>query len=348
MLRLFRAGCVLLLVFCQTAAAADTKVSLRLFIWEDYFPQTLISDFTAKYGVSIEQVYYETDELKDETLINTGGGQGLDIIVGSRASFREYVKYGWLAKYPAARMENLAHIEKRWLPSGPLEGYSLPYLWGTVGIAYRSDKVPHKLSQWSDLFKPDPALQQRIMMTNDSRDTIGLALKSLGKSVNANNPDDLKAAEALLLAQKPFVREYSYPELDESSKLITGDIWVSLIYNGDAITLKELNEHIEFVVPATGTNLWIDDIAVLKQSKQQEHAWQFIDFINQPKNAALIAQHLYHASPNLGATPHLEKSFLEDPRIYPSQQTIDNSEFFEELSAQQLKKRNDIFLRVTK
>lgn len=343
---LLRACIIALTLWGTTAQAADQAKVLRLFIWEDYFPESVIESFEATHGIRVEQVYYETDELKDETLINTNGGEGMDLMVGSRASFREYAKYGWLSRFPAEPPANMQNIEKRWLPKGELKGVSVPYLWGTVGIGYRKDKVPEPLTDWMDLFKPNDPLKQKIMMTNDSRDTIGLALKSLGYSINSTSKSELKEAESLLLAQKPYVKAYSYPELDESSQLVTGEIWACLLYNGDAIALKDLNENIDFVVPPSGTNLWVDDIAVLKKSTHQKDAWTFVNYINEPKVAASIAAHLYYATPNKAARLHLEKSFLEDKRIYPSQATLENSEFFKPLSAQQNKQRNDIFLKV--
>ncbi|MCG8670822.1 MAG: spermidine/putrescine ABC transporter substrate-binding protein [Pseudomonadales bacterium] len=337
--------CILLFLVSATCAASTT---LQLFIWEDYFPEELLTAFENTHGVKIEQVFYETDELKDETLINTKGGQGLDLIVGSRASFREYAKYGWLNKYVDSDYSNLKHIDTQWLPKDQLVGYSLPYLWGTVGIAYRKDKVATTIDSWNDLFKPADELKGRIMMIEDSRDTIGLALKSLGHSINSSDKTELKEAERLLLAQKPFVKSYSYPKLDESAQIVKGDIWVSMIYNGDALLLKEYNNNISFVVPQEGTNLWVDDIAILKQSKNIEAAKTFINFINEPMNAAKIATYLNYASPNKSAHAHLKKGFLEDRRIHPNQSVIDKSEFYTELSPRQLKQRNDIFLKVMK
>lgn len=348
---LIRACCIALLMITQVVAQAAPAVqsgaeSLALFIWEDYFPNKVLRAFEKAHGIKVEQVHYETDELKDELLANTKGGIGLDLIVGSRASFRAYAQHGWLSAYPPETLKNLKHIAPRWLPDKPLKQHAVPYLWGTVGIAYRKDKVTQPITSWSDLFQPAATLKQRIMMINDSRDTIGLALKSLGYSLNSTSPDELKQAERLLLAQKPYVKRYGYPSLDESSPLVTGDIWVSLLYNGDALGLRELNENIGFIVPEAGTNLWIDDIAVLEQSGNKAAAWTFIDFINQPEQAAAIARHLNYATPNQAARSFLENSFLNDPHIYPSQDIIDKSEFFKELSPRQLKQRNDIFLRV--
>ena len=340
-----RTGLFLFILACsfQNEAAAST---LRLFIWEAYFPDEVLTEFEKQTGIKVEQVYYETDELKDETLISTQGGEGLDLIVGSRVSFKEYVKYGWLSSYTELAIKNLNNIEERWLPQGALRGYSLPYLWGTVGIAYRKDKVTVPIDSWQQLFKPDTNLKQRIMMINDSRDTIGLALKALGYSINSSSTQMLKQAETLLLAQKPYVKKYSYPTLDEKSALVTGDIWMSMIYNGDAITLQDYNNQISFVVPKEGTNLWIDDIGVLKKSGNPVAAWQFIDFINQPQIAAKISAFTFYASPNKNAKAYLKPAFLADSRIFPNQEIIEKSEFFKDLSAKQLKSRGDIFLKV--
>lgn len=346
---LLRACLFCFLTVCPLANATDNpQKTLKLFIWENYFPDELITKFKKQHGIQVEQIYYETDELKDETLIQTNGGQGMDLIVGSRASFVNYKKLGWLSPYKKDDLPNLKHIDTHWLPDGDLKSYSIPYLWGTVGIAFRKDKVSTPIKEWKDIFQPNATLNQKIMMINDSRDTLGLALKALGYSINSTNSDELATAEKLLLKQKPFVKTYSYPSLDKNAAIVKGDIWVSLIYNGDALFLNELNPNIDFVVPEDGTNLWVDDIAVFKSSNNKEYAWKFINFIHEPEHAAAIAKHLYYATPNKTAHQYLDKAFLEDKRIYPSAETIARSEFFKELSPKQLKQRNDIFLKVVK
>mgnify|MGYP003386797974 CR=1 FL=1 len=320
---------------------------LTLYNWSEYFDEELITLFEAKYNVNIHQVFYETDELKDEYLISTNGGEGLDVIIGSDVSFKTYIKRNWLASIDNRKIPNLKNIDKRWRETSPtLITYSAPYLWGTVGIAYRKDKISSPVSSWLDLFRPQAALKNRIIMIDDSRDTLGLALKALGYSTNSTTPFELGSAEKLLKNQRPFVSKYSYINLSEKSSLVTGDTWMTMVYNGDGLALKDINPNIEFVVPKEGTNLWVDHIAVLESSKNKELAYAFINFINTPENAAQLASTLHFASPNSSATTHLEKTFLDNTAIYPDIAILDKSESFAVFTPRKQKKRNEIYMRV--
>ncbi len=318
---------------------------LTLYNWSEYSDDALIATFEKENGIKINQVYYETDELKDEYLLSTNGGEGLDIIVGSEASFRNYLKRQWLAPVTSSSIPNLKHIAPRW-SSSRISDYSVPYLWGTVGIVYRKDKIPDTISSWLDIYRPQPALKDKIVMIDDSKDTLGLALKALGYSLNSTQVNELAAAEKLLRKQKPYVKNYGYINLSEESSLIKGDVWMTMVYNGDGLTLQEMHPGIKFVVPQEGTNIWTDHIAVLNTSTQKDLALKFINFINEPKNAAQLAVSLNFATPNAGATEYLPTSFLNDPSIYPDKTIVEKSESYTDLKPREQKKRNEIYLRV--
>lgn len=337
----------LALIICSNVFADEVKLPvLTLYNWSEYIDESLLRAFEAHHKVSVKQVFYETDELKDEYLITTNGGEGLDLIIGSDASFKTYAKRGWIAAFDKKLIPNLMHIDPRWANATPqLSPYTIPYLWGTIGIAYRTDKIRTPISSWLSLYRPSSELKGKIMMIDDSRDTLGFALKALGYSINSTATNELADAEKLLKEQRPFVSKYSYINLSENSSLISGKTWITMVYNGDGLSLSEMAPNISFIVPKEGTNLWVDHIAVVEKSKQKALAYQFINFINDPKNAAQLATHLNFASPNTGAINHLDKSFLENKAIYPEESILEKSEYFRTLSPREQKKRNEVYLR---
>ena len=251
--------------------------------------------------------------------------------------------------HPSVRRKspNLIHIDKRWLEAFPgLEGYTVPYFWGTMGIAYRKDLVQAPLTSWMDILQPAESLRGRIGMVENSRDALGMALKALGYSVNSTDSKQIKAAEQLLLAQKPYVKTYTYIALNEESALVTGDIIATMIYSGDALMVQEHHEEIDYVVPTEGGNIWVDYLVVLENSKNKELAVAFLNFLNEPENAAQLAEFVYYATPNMAAEKLLPAEFLEDPIIYPSQAVLSRSEFYKPLPPRASKKRNIAFSRV--
>ncbi|MCU0837824.1 MAG: spermidine/putrescine ABC transporter substrate-binding protein [Rhodospirillales bacterium] len=343
-----RAFAVLLCALLAAPATADDAPNeLSLLIWTEYLDPEVIAEFEAAHNVRIKRTYFESDDARDR-IVQEVEGHGFDLALVNDVMVGPYAKRGWLAPIDKNAIPNLSHIGARWLSAYPsVETFGVPYFWGTLGIAYRRDLVKGPVSSWLDLFRPDESLRGRIIMIYDSRDTIGMALRALGHSVNSTDPEHLAEAGRLLEEQKPFVRSYSYVSLSETSGLVTGEFWMSMIYNGDAYLLKNYNENIEFIVPKEGTNLWTDYFVVFKTSPRKELAFKFLNFLSEPAISARLAQYLHYATPNLSAQKFLPPDFLTDPLIYPPPEVVARSETYAALPAQTTKARNAIFARLT-
>ena len=348
---------ILVIIFCLVLfslgiAHTDGKSvsngkELVILNWSEYIDPELVEEFEKKFHVKIKEVYYETDELRDEMLLQTDG-KGYDVIVASGSAVPQYITQNWLVPLDSVNIPNLKHIDPKWRNAHPqIKGYIVPYLWGTVGIAYRKDLISDDITSWKQLFQPKEYLRKKIVMINDSRDTISHALKALGYSLNSNDPKQHEEAEQLLMAQKPFVKEYSYIALDEESALVKGDILMTMIYNGDALTVKDHHPAITYVVPKEGSMLWVDCLVVMKTSKNKALAMEFINFLNEPKNAARLAEYLYYATPNTAAEKLLPQEHLKNPLIYPSKEVLERCEIYKNPLPRILKKRNEIFSMLT-
>jgi len=340
-----------LFVFVSSVAfAADSSLhpeprELVLLNWSEYIDPDLVEKFEKQFNVKFREVYFESDDLRDDMMLETDG-MGYDLALVNGISVDLYRKRGWLSPVSETQIPNLKHIDSRWLDAFPgLKGYTVPYFWGTMGIAYRKDLVPAPLTSWMDILQPAESLRGRIGMVENSRDALGMALKALGYSANSTDSKQIKAAEQLLLAQKPYVKTYTYIALNEESALVTGDIIATMIYSGDALMVQEHHEEIDYVVPTEGGNIWVDYLVVLENSRNKELARAFLNFLNEPENAAQLAEFVYYATPNKGAEKLLPAEFLEDPVIYPSEAVLSKSEFYKPLPPRAMKKRNIAFSR---
>ncbi|MGD8644431.1 MAG: spermidine/putrescine ABC transporter substrate-binding protein, partial [Chromatiales bacterium] len=194
---------------------------------------------------------------------------------------------------------------------------------------------------------PQPALHGKIVMIEDPRELVGMALKALGHSINSENLTELAEAERLLQEQRPLVKSYSYVSLTERSALVTGEAAAAMVYNGDALMLQQYEPNIRFVVPPEGTGMWVDYLAVLSSSPRKALAARFIDFMNRPEIAARNAEYLYYATPNRAAERLLPSEFLADDRIYPNAETLRRSEpFVTKLAPRAVKARQKIYARL--
>ncbi|MCP4022306.1 MAG: spermidine/putrescine ABC transporter substrate-binding protein, partial [Desulfobacteraceae bacterium] len=239
------------------------------------------------------------------------------------------------------------NIDPGWMNVRPeIKAYAVPYIWGTIGIAYRKDLIKKKLDSWMDLFKPETRLRGKIVMINDSKDIVGAGLKALGYSLNSETLSQYDEVRTLLHAQKPYVFDYSYVVLNKNSALIKGDIWMAMVYNGDGLVLQEQDPRISFVAPREGTNLWVDYLVILKHAKNKVLAAQFINFLNEPENAAQLSEYLMFATPNKSAMAHISAEYKNNKMIYPDEKILKKSEVYKILSPRVEKFRHIIFAEV--
>lgn len=339
---------ILPIILSAAPSYAQTPKPTELVIlnWAEYINEDLVKAFEKEYNANIKNKYFESDDARSEILLNTDG-KGVDLILANGASISNYRKKGWLQPIPAEKLNNFKYIDKRWIDSfDSAVGYSVPYFWGTTGIAYREDLVSAPITSWMQFFNPSVELKGKILAVKSSRDIIGMALKALGYSANSEDSKELYEAESLLISFKPSIARFGYINLDERSSLVRGDIAATMIYGGDALNVAEFNENIKYVIPKEGGNIWVDFFVISSQSKNIDLALKFLDFINRPKWAALNAEDMYLATPNNAAKKLLSTEIINNNVIYPDEQSLINSEFYKDLKPRALRKRALIFSRI--
>ena len=322
---------------------------LTLLNWADYMNPELVEEFEDQFNVNIHQVMFDSDDNRDQLLVSTDG-KNFDIAVVDGNSLQGYVQRGWLANITEKEIPNIKYIIPKW--GSAYEGandHAVPFFWGTVGIAYRADMVKKPITSWMDILKPAEELHGKIFMLPQSRELIDIALKALGHSVNSSGDlDAYRQAKTILLEQKQYVKKYDVPSVREESALVSGEILAAATYSGDAAALQEINENITFVVPSEGSILWVDYLVVMAKSDKKKLAMEFINFLNDPQNAAEHAEYMCYATPNAGAEKLLPKEFFADPLIDPTEDILEKCEIEKKLPARVYKSRNTIFMEVTR
>ncbi|MGQ7847948.1 ABC transporter substrate-binding protein [Granulosicoccus sp. 3-233] len=316
--------------------------SLKVYTLPDYLAPELVSEFEQLHDTTIEFSYFDSDEARDQELAITNGS-GHDVLLVNRLQIPKYVRRAWLHPLSTEDIPNMRHIDQRWSDTlGDVSHYAVASLWGILGIGYRQDQIPEGLGSWKELLQPRDALRNRISMPAYTRELIAIAMKKNDLSVNTSDEAMIVEAGRQLLEQKPFVRYYGYPLLDENSDLVTGKVWAGAFYNGDVLSLQRFNNNIRFVFPEEGGIIWSGYLAVAQSSNNKSLAFAFIDFLNEPTVAARQAEFSSLATPNKAARAHLPKAYLEHPDIHPAGDMIERSEFLESLPPRSQKQINII------
>lgn len=319
-------------------ASAET---LTILNWEDYLSDEVVTRWEQETGSKIKQVYFDSDAERDEMLI-AYDSDAIDIAVIDETTSRSYGKSEILLDLSTANLPNTENNDELW--SQRCSQYSVPYTYGTIGIAYRTDKVKSPPASWADFLNPPDDLTGHIAVLKESSDTLLPALMQRGYSNNTSNKDELKQAFKDMEQIIPHVLTFEYPITYLSANPEDDQLHMAQVYSGDHWTMNEIqnSENWEYVVPEEGTVIWTDCLAILNSSKKKDLALQFVDFINRPEIAAINSEEIYFASTSSAARELQSEEFLADQSVYPGKKTLEGQHYYGTLDIESRKLRNRI------
>jgi spermidine/putrescine-binding protein len=318
----------LISIFALLSGCGQKSVVLNVFNWGEYIDPELITKFEQETGIKINYELFDTNESMMAKLET--GGTDYDVIFPSDYVIEEMISKGMLLKIDFNNVPNFKYIDERFKNLGydPNNEYSIPYFWGTLGIIYNTDLVDEPVTSWDILW--DEKYSGQILMLKSMRDTVGVALKKLGYSVNSTNPKEIEEAKNLLLQQKSLVNGYYVDEIVDM--MINGDAAIALNWSGAAMDIYWQGvENINYAVPREGSNLWFDCMVIPKTSKHKEEAEMFINFLLDPDNAYQNTTFVGYSTPNKAALEMMRDDspeVVEMEAYLPSDDVLDRCEVF--------------------
>ena len=325
----------------EKVETSSEQQQLFLFNWGNYIDPELIKEFEAETGI---QVVYETFDSNDamEAKLKQGGTR-YDIVFPSESSITKLVNQNLLQKLDHSKIKGLENISPFLLNSPVDKGnqYTVPYFWGTVGIMVNTKYIdPESIQTWNDLWKED--FKNKVLVLDGNREALGMALQSLGYSLNSKNEDELKAAEQKLKELKPNVRAVLNEEIKTMMKLEEAPIGMG--YSGDAAAVAEENPNVQYILPKDGSAVWTDNFAIAHTAVNIDGAYAFINFMLRPENAARNAEYVGYSTPNEKAKELMDPEVTSDETYYPSEEIINSLEHYEYLGNDWIQKYNEAFL----
>lgn len=235
----------------------------------------------------------------------------------------------------------------------PGNKYSMAWQSGITGLAYDPKKVGKKITSWNDLL--DPAYKGKVGMFADNEDLPNSALCAIGVDPAKSTEADWEKAAKWLEKGKPLVRQY-YTQ-DYIQALSRGDIWISMAWSGDVFQANASGAHLEFAVPKEGAPIWTDNMCIPKYSEHALDAMTYMDFVYQPKIAAMLAEYINYITPVPGCKSVIasdaakasgaDKASLEglvtSPLIFPPASEFSRLHYYRTLTASEQKTWNGIF-----
>jgi spermidine/putrescine transport system substrate-binding protein len=306
----------------------EAAKEIVLLNWEEYFDLSVLDDFERETGIKVRlEEYGQAAELIARVQSEPAT---YDVVITDDNTMEFLIKAKILEELDISRLPNFQHIdpELKDLFFDRGNRYTLPYLYGTTGLAVNTKFTARPVTSWRALL--DPAFKGRIALFDDPRDVMTAILSCLDLPLNSTDPESLKQAEEVArgLRDNGVVLD-DYVPLEK--RLIEGDIWITMAYSGDLLKAARECPEIAYVIPQEGSNKWTDNYAISRHSRNVVEAHVFLDFVMRPEIAARISNSQFYASPNKDATPLIEEAILTNPIIYPSKDLLARCEYMRDV-----------------
>ncbi|UHA75963.1 ABC transporter substrate-binding protein [Paenibacillus sp. 481] len=321
---------VLAVMLALTALAGCTsdKQTLNLYSWADNFDPETLKKFETEFNVKVNYTQFANNE---ELLAKIkAGGAGYDVIQPSDYMVASMIKQDLLEPLNKTNIPNFQYIADRFKSPDydPDSKHSIVYTWGVTGIAYNKKYVKEPITSWNDLW--NEKYKGKVLLLDDNREMIGMALKKAGKTNSSTNEADVKAAVDDLRTLVPNVLAFDTDNIKQ--KLITEEGWIATVWSGDAAFSAKENKDLAYVVPKEGSTIFADTYAIPKGSKNKELAEKFINFMMDPQNSAQNYEYVGYSNPVTKAKEFHSKEYLDNSMINLTDEELARTEWLADVS----------------
>lgn len=313
----------MLALLCSSPVMAGEKI--YVYNWTEYIPESVLAQFTDETGIEVVYTTYESNETMYAKL-KLVKEDGYDVVFPSTYFVSKMGREGLLHPLDHALLPNKKDLDPRLLDKPYDRGnvYSIPYMWGSTGIAYNSSVIPEgEVTSWKDLW--NPKYKGKLLLQDDMREVFHMALKIQGRSSNTTDPKEIESAYLMLKDLMPNVLLFN----SDSPRLpyLAGEVNVGMIWNGEAWMAQQENDKIRYVYPREGANLWVDSFVIPKAARNVRNAHAFINFMMKPEVAKECVEANGYATPVITALPLLEENVRTSQTVFPATEIMNNGEF---------------------
>jgi spermidine/putrescine transport system substrate-binding protein len=337
------AGLFAALTILPRHALSEEEKKLSFFNYDTYTGENTLADFNAATGIEVKlDLFADGDELFTKL---KAGNPGYDVIVPPSNTLERMIKANMVIALDHSKIPNIANVDPQFMNASfdPGRKFSLPYMWGTVGIGYRISKVEGAPDSWKWLFD-DQKYAGKVAVLGDQEHAIGGALKYLGYSYNSTNIEELTKAKDLLIAAKSIIKKYA----DDTGQdlLAQGEVDLTMEYNGDIAQLMAEDNDVSYIIPKEGSNVWEDTIAIAAGAPHPENAHAFINYVFDKDAGKHIAETVQYATPNKAAKEIMDPAYRENPAIFPPDDVVAKCEYAAYLGEEALRVRDEIWTAI--
>ena len=313
------------------AVVTDAEKVLNVYNWSDYIDPTTVPAFEKEYGIKVNYDVFDSNEVLFTKLL--AGNTGYDIVVPSASFLERQIKAGVFMKLDKSKLSNLKNLDPdltaRVALHDPGNEHSVNYFWGTSGVGYNVEKIKAIMPDAPvDSFRIfyDPAVVSKfkdcgVTVLDAPSEVVGTVLLYLGKDPNSEKPEDLAAAEKVLMAIRPFIRYVNSSKYIED--LANGEVCLSLGWVGDVFQSRDRASeakkgvNINYHIPKEGAIMFFDMLAIPEGAAHPLNAHLFINYLMRPEVSAKNSDKVHYANSNAASWEKISPDVRNDPAVFP-------------------------------
>lgn len=313
------------ILFLVSAQIWAGEKKIFVFNWAEYMPEAVLEQFQEESGIQVVYTTYENNEAM-YAKVKILKGPSYDLVFPSTYYVDRMRKEGLIQAIDKSRLTNFKNLDPALLnkPYDPDNQFSIPYLWGSTAIGVQSDSVDvASIKRFTDLWRPE--FKNKVLLTDDLREVIGMGLKVCGHSCNETDPAKIEQAYKRLVDLMPNVRLFAADS--PKQPFLNQEVTIGLIWNGEAFMAASEDPGIKYIYPEEGAMLWMDSMVIPKTAANLDEVYRFIDFLLRPEIAKLISEEIGYATPNKAGFDMLEPDVKQNKTVYPDAKTVEAGEF---------------------
>jgi spermidine/putrescine transport system substrate-binding protein len=275
------------LAACGSGSGSSSK-KMNLFTWAEYDDPDLLKSWG-----NISLTIFNSNEEAVQKLVQGGGSSGYDMVCPTGPYIPQLAKAGLLQELDLKKVPNFSNLDAPYTNQvwDPNNKYSVCKNWGTTGWLYDTTLVKTEIKTWSDFIKvAQTEASGKTSILDTAPNLCGIYFWANGIPWTTEKAEDLDACEKFMVDEfASHIKAFdSYPGVN----LTSGSYALSQVWNGDArqglLGVTAAGDDPKRYVWGMGapvTELWMDNWCILKNAKNLDAAYNFMNFILDPKNS---------------------------------------------------------------
>jgi len=321
--------------------ALSSSGELLLYTWSDYSPPEIITAFEKATGIKVKVTNYGSNQ-ECMNKLRAARAKGFDIAQPSLTEIVLQMEFELYREIDESKITNLKNVEPSfWESSGEQGGIvrgkrvGLPYDWGTEAMAWNTDELSFEYGELSfgTMWKPEFA-QKVTCRPHSVFIGAGLYLDYIGKVPSNRMFDTYKDEKKMrkiydeifkfLVKQKKNIKMFWNNAQDHQLAFLQSGCILGQTWDGPIMTMKKQGKPVSYMAPREGAMTWVDSMCIVKNAKNIEQAYAYINWAYTPEAGAIMAKATGYNSVVKGAADLLDdaskKAFAE---AYPGN-ALDN------------------------